>query len=114
MDRLRGVTDDVPGETTQGVGHIVTGSAAVMMRTLYVHLPKDGSPDGLDDIFPQGGGINTLTDREIEALTELGLWHDWTMPPPTGTHGNEGDDIAGYGATGIGSFAPPPVPAARP
>ncbi|MFH8939559.1 DNA translocase FtsK [Streptomyces griseosporeus] len=114
MDRVRGVTDDVPGETTQGVGHIVTGSGAVMMRTLYVHLPKDGSPDGLDDIFPQGGGINTLTDREIEVLTELGLWHDWAMPPPTGTDGNGGNDIAGYGATDIGSFAPPPVPAARP
>ncbi|MGW2770141.1 hypothetical protein, partial [Streptomyces sp. NPDC001275] len=53
MDRMRGNAADAPGETTQGVGHTVTGSEAVMMRTLYVHLPKDGSPDGLDEIFPE-------------------------------------------------------------
>ncbi|GHB67981.1 chromosome segregation protein ParM [Streptomyces viridiviolaceus] len=116
MDRMQGVIDDAPGETTQGVGHTVTGSAATMMRTLYVHLPKDGSPDGLDEIFPEGGGINTLTDREIEALTELGLWHDWTTPPPTGkdSDSDSRDDFAGYGAADIGSFSPPPVPAAKP
>ncbi|CAL9673780.1 hypothetical protein SUDANB176_07608 (plasmid) [Streptomyces sp. enrichment culture] len=109
MDRMRGITDDVPGEPTQGVGHIVTGSGATMMRSLYVHLPKDGGPDGLDEIFPEGGGINTLTDREIEALTELGLWHDWTMPPPTGK-----DDDQGHSSTpefsGVNSFSPPLLP----
>ncbi|MFE2586368.1 DNA translocase FtsK, partial [Streptomyces sp. NPDC059378] len=115
MDRMLGTASDAPGETTQGMGHTVTGSDAVMMRTLYVHLPDDGSPDGLADIFPESGGINTLTDREIAALTDLGLWHDWTMMPPTGK-GDE--DSGGPGATsgagagtgaGIGSFGPPPV-----
>ncbi|MGW5497732.1 hypothetical protein [Streptomyces olivaceoviridis] len=110
MDRMHGITDDVPGDPTQGVGHIVTGSGATMMRSLYVHLPKDGSPDGLDDIFPEDGSIYCLTDRETAALTELGLWHDWTMPPPS--KNDKGD---GEGAdllpqfTGIGSFAPPAV-----
>ncbi|MFJ8351502.1 DNA translocase FtsK [Streptomyces sp. NPDC094153] len=117
LDRMNGtVTVEAPGETTQGVGHTVTGSEATMMRTLYVHLPKDGSPDGLDEIFPEGGGINTLTDREVEALTALGLWHDWTMPPPTGKDDSDGDGGTSGGfsgfeaADGIGSFAPPPAP----
>ncbi|GDY70314.1 chromosome segregation protein ParM [Streptomyces avermitilis] len=109
MDRMLGTATDVPGETTQGMGHTVTGSDATMMRTLYVHLPDDGSPDGLDEIFPESGAINTLTDREIEALSALGLWHEWTMPPPTG---KEDDDADGGGAAFIGSFTPPP-PAAR-
>ncbi|MFE0448606.1 DNA translocase FtsK [Streptomyces fungicidicus] len=114
MDRMHGVTNDVPGEPTQGVGHTVTGSGATMMRSLYVHLPKDGSPDGLGDIFPEDGSINCLTDRETDALTELGLWHDWTMPPPSKNDKTEGD---GEGAalppqfSGIGSFTPPPAPA---
>ncbi|MFI7396411.1 DNA translocase FtsK [Streptomyces tendae] len=112
MDRMHGVIDDVPGETTQGVGHTVTGSAATMMRTLYVHLPKDGSPDGLGDIFPADGSINCLTDREIDALTELGLWHDWTMPPPTGKD-DDGQDDDGTAFGGVGSFAPPPLPAPK-
>lgn len=103
MDRLLGTASDVPGETTQGMGQTVTGSDATMMRTLYVHLPDDGSPDGLADIFPESGGINTLTEREIEALTALGLWHEWTTPPPSPTN-DDGDS-----GTGIGSFAPPPV-----
>lgn len=107
MDRMHGVTDDVPGEPTHGVGHVVTGSGATMMRSLYVHLPKDGSRDGLDDIFPEGGGINTLTDREIDTLTGLGLWHDWTMPPPSGNDKGDGERLPPY--TGIGSFAPPPA-----
>ncbi|GGU66503.1 DNA translocase FtsK [Streptomyces daghestanicus] len=109
MARMGGVIDDVPGEPTQGVGHIVTGSGATMMRSLYVHLPKDGSRDGLDDIFPEGGGINTLTDREISALTELGLWHDWTMPPPSTNGDGDGDEGALPQFSGIGSFAPPAV-----
>ncbi|MGW5609421.1 DNA translocase FtsK [Streptomyces sp. NPDC003753] len=111
MDRMNGTVTDTPGETTQGVGHIVTGSEATMMRTLYVHLPKDGSPDGLDEIFPEGGAINTLTGREIEALTALGLWHDWTMPPPTGKEDDGGGISGGFGAmeAGIGSFTPPPA-----
>ncbi|MFF8791267.1 hypothetical protein, partial [Streptomyces sp. NPDC015125] len=112
MDRMHGVIDDVPGETTQGVGHTVTGSAATMMRTLYVHLPKDGSPDGLGDIFPADGSINCLTDREIDALTELGLWHDWTTPPPTGKD-DDGQDDDGTAFGGVGSFAPPPLPAPK-
>ncbi|WOT40667.1 DNA translocase FtsK [Streptomyces coeruleorubidus] len=108
MDRMHGTVDDTPGETTQGVGHTVTGSGAVMMRTLYVHLPKDGSRDGLDDIFPEGGAINTLTDREIEALTELGLWHDWTMPPPSKNDEGDSDDHTLLPQfAGIGSFAAP-------
>ncbi|MFG2437945.1 DNA translocase FtsK [Streptomyces sp. NPDC048508] len=105
MDRMLGTATDVPGETTQGMGHTVTGSDATMMRTLYVHLPDDGSPDGLDDIFPASGAINTLTDREIDALSALGLWHEWTMPPPTG----KDDDGEGGGATLIGAFTPPPA-----
>ncbi|MFE0418353.1 DNA translocase FtsK [Streptomyces tendae] len=113
MDRMHGVIDDVPGETTQGVGHTVTGSAATMMRTLYVHLPKDGSPDGLGDIFPADGSINCLTDREIDALTELGLWHDWTMPPPTGKDDDGHDDGGAPAFDGVGSFAPPPLPAPK-
>jgi hypothetical protein len=112
MDRMHGITDDVPGEPTQGVGHIVTGSGATMMRSLYVHLPKDGSPDGLDEIFPEGGGINTLTDREIDALTALGLWHDWTMPPPSGKDG-DGQDHSGHEFSDVGSFSPPPLPAQK-
>lgn len=110
-DRLNGVVgDDAPGETTQGVGHTVTGSAATLMRTLYVHLPKDGSPDGLGDIFPEDGSINVLTDREIDALAERGLWHDWTVQPPTGNNkpNGEDDDASGdFGGFDIGSFTPP-------
>jgi hypothetical protein len=112
MDRMHGITNDVPGETTQGVGHTVTGSGATMMRTLYVHLPKDGSPDGLGDIFPEDGSINCLTDREIDALTALGLWHDWTMPPPSGKDG-DGQDHSGHEFSDVGSFSPPPLPAQK-
>lgn len=108
MDRMHGITDDVPGETTQGVGHTVTGSGATMMRTLYVHLPKDGSPDGLDEIFPEDGSINCLTDREIDALTALGLWHDWTMPP---SQDDKGENIVVPAQPVIGSFTPPPATA---
>ena len=113
MDRMHGVTDDVPGEPTQGVGHTVTGSGATMMRSLYVHLPKDGSPDGLGDIFPADGSINCLTDRETDALTELGLWHDWTMPPPSSNDKDSGESdgvMAPPQFSGIGSFTPPPAP----
>ncbi|MDU0300563.1 type IV secretory system conjugative DNA transfer family protein [Streptomyces sp. PAL114] len=110
LDRMHGVLDDVPGEPTHGVGHTVTGSAATMMRSLYVHLPKDGSPDGLGDIFPADGSINCLTDRETDALTELGLWHDWTMPPPTGKDDGEGAVLPPQ-PSGIGSFAPPAIKA---
>ncbi|MEV5902842.1 DNA translocase FtsK [Streptomyces sp. NPDC052127] len=106
MDRMLGTAGDVPGATTQGMGHTVTGSDATMMRTLYVHLPDDGSPDGLGEIFPESGGINTLTERETEALAELGLWHDWTMPPPSGTDDSSGSEAVG----GMGGFAPPPLP----
>ncbi|MGA4902582.1 DNA translocase FtsK [Streptomyces griseoincarnatus] len=109
LDRMHGVLDDVPGDPTHGVGHTVTGSGATMMRSLYVHLPKDGSPDGLGDIFPADGSINCLTDREIDALTELGLWHDWTTPPPTGKDDGEGAVLPPQ-PSGIGSFAPPPAP----
>ncbi|WP_442538366.1 DNA translocase FtsK [Streptomyces pseudogriseolus] len=109
LDRMHGITDDVPGDPTHGVGHTVTGSGATMMRSLYVHLPKDGSPDGLGDIFPADGSINCLTDREIDALTELGLWHDWTMPPPTGKDDGAGAVLPPQ-PSGIGSFAPPPAP----
>ncbi|WP_432189849.1 DNA translocase FtsK [Streptomyces sp. Tue6028] len=112
MDRMLGTASDVPGETTQGMGHTVTGSDATMMRTLYVHLPDDGSPDGLDEIFPEGGAINTLTEQEIDALTELGLWHDWTMLPPTATQGDE--DSGGDSGLFISSFAPPPAARSKP
>ncbi|MDL5198684.1 DNA translocase FtsK [Streptomyces sp. ALI-76-A] len=113
MDRMHGITDDAPGETTQGVGHTVTGSAATMMRTLYVHLPKDGSLDGLGEIFPEDGSINCLTTREIDALTELGLWHDWTMPPPSGKDDDGQTDAGTPGFGAVGSFTPPPLPAPR-
>ncbi|MFF2101766.1 DNA translocase FtsK [Streptomyces sp. NPDC058202] len=110
MDRMLGTATDVPGETTQGMGHTVTGSDATMMRTLYVHLPDDGSPDGLDEIFPASGAIKTLTEREIDDLAQLGLWHEWTMPPPTGKE----DDGDGEGAALIGSFTPPPAAVRKP
>ncbi|MFE3931723.1 DNA translocase FtsK [Streptomyces sp. YIM B13508] len=111
LDRMHGVLDDVPGEPTHGVGHTVTGSGATMMRSLYVHLPKDGSPDGLGDIFPADGSINCLTDREIDALTELGLWHDWTMPPPSKNDNGDGEGaVLPPQLSGIGSFAPPAAP----
>ncbi|MGW6520531.1 hypothetical protein [Streptomyces sp. NPDC054962] len=65
-----------------------------------MHLPDDGSPDGLDEVFPASGGINTLTDRETEALTELGLWHDWTTPPPSGKEvGGQQDQFTGCGGS---------------
>lgn len=83
---------------------------------LYVHLPDDGSPDGLDEIFPASGGINTLTDRETEALTELGLWHDWTTPPPSGKEvGGQQDQftaaaaVSGVVLAGCGMSAPLPT-----
>jgi hypothetical protein len=81
-----------------------------MMRSLYVHLPKDGSPDGLGEIFPEDGSINCLTAREIDALTELGLWHDWTMPPPSGNDKDGQDDGGIPGFSGVGSFTPPSLP----
>ncbi len=111
LDRMHGVLDDVPGDPTHGVGHTVTGSGATMMRSLYVHLPKDGSPDGLGDIFPADGSINCLTGREIDALTELGLWHDWTMPPPSKNDNGDGEGaVLPPQLSGIGSFAPPAAP----
>ncbi|CAM5697414.1 type IV secretory system conjugative DNA transfer family protein [Streptomyces pseudogriseolus] len=111
LDRMHGVLDDVPGDPTHGVGHTVTGSGATMMRSLYVHLPKDGSPDGLGDIFPADGSINCLTDREIDALTELGLWHDWTMPPPSKNDNGDGEGaVLPPQLSGIGSCAPPAAP----
>ncbi|WP_060886741.1 DNA translocase FtsK [Streptomyces caniscabiei] len=83
MDRMNGTEDDRPGQSTQGAGHVVTGSGALFMRTLHVHLPDDGSPDGLDDIFPEDGAISTLTDREADALYTLGdLYGDWNAPAP--------------------------------
>ncbi|MFJ9351750.1 DNA translocase FtsK [Streptomyces sp. NPDC101237] len=112
MDRMMGTAQDVPGAATQGMGHTVTGSGAQMMRTLWAHLPDDGSPDGLGDLFPEDG-ICQLTDREIERLTDLGLWHDWTLQPPTGKKGGGNEDDYGDGDLGIGVFAPPVVQAAR-
>ncbi|MGW5658241.1 type IV secretory system conjugative DNA transfer family protein [Streptomyces humi] len=106
MDRMMGTAQDVPGAATQGMGHTVTGSGAQMMRTLWAHLPDDGSPDGLGDLFPEDG-ICQLTDREIERLTDLGLWHDWIVQPPTGKKGGGHED--GDGDLGIGVFAPPPI-----
>ncbi|MEU0061705.1 hypothetical protein, partial [Streptomyces sp. NPDC006334] len=111
MDRMHGATTDVPGDPTQGVGHTVTGSGATMMRSLYVHLPKDGSPDGLDEIFPEDGSINCLTDREIATLEAQGLWHDWTMPPPSGKDDDSHTDGGQF--AGVATFAPPPLPAQK-
>ncbi|MFF4542200.1 DNA translocase FtsK [Streptomyces aureus] len=109
LDRMLGTAQDIPGAATQGMGHTITGSAAQMMRTLWAHLPDDGSPDGLGDLFPEGG-IFQLTDRETERLTELGLWHDWTVQPPTGKEKKKSGDDDGYDdGDGIGVFAPPPV-----
>lgn len=109
LDRMMGTAQDIPGAATQGMGHTVTGSAAQMMRTLWAHLPDDGSPDGLGDLFPEDG-ICQLTERETERLTELGLWHDWTMQPATGKEKSDGEDGDGdsYGDE-IGVFAPPPI-----
>ncbi|MGK3110597.1 type IV secretory system conjugative DNA transfer family protein [Streptomyces sp. WAC05858] len=92
LDRMKGTEDDRPGESTQGAGHVVTGSGAMFMRTLYVHLPDDGSPDGLGEIFPEDGVINTLTDREADALFALGdLYGDWNAPAPA----EDGDAAVG-------------------
>jgi hypothetical protein len=91
MDRMKGTEDDRPGQSTQGAGHVVTGSSALFMRTLHVHLPDDGSPDGLGDIFPADSAISTLTDREADALYDLGdLYGDWNAPAPTPDGENAG------------------------
>ncbi|RKN53696.1 hypothetical protein D7231_35000, partial [Streptomyces klenkii] len=76
-DRMNGLTKaPARGASTSGMGHVLTGGAAPrMMRALYVHLPKDGTGHGLGEIFPEGGGVNTLTDREITALGPL--YEDW-------------------------------------
>ncbi len=93
MDRMKGTEDDRPGQSTQGAGHVVTGSSALFMRTLHVHLPDDGSPDGLGDIFPADSAISTLTDREADALYDLGdLYGDWNAPAP---EGGEGEGVGG-------------------
>ncbi|GAA3163657.1 hypothetical protein GCM10017688_07950 [Streptomyces ramulosus] len=91
LDRMKGTEDDRPGASTQGAGHVVTGSGAMFMRTLYVHLPDDGSPDGLGEIFPEDGVISTLTDREADALFALGdLYGDWNAPAPNQDGGTDG------------------------
>ncbi|MCX4971007.1 type IV secretory system conjugative DNA transfer family protein [Streptomyces sp. NBC_00654] len=98
LDRMRGTEDDRPGQSTQGAGHVVTGSDTLLMRTLYVHLPDDGSPDGLGEIFPENGAVSTLTDRESDALGDL--YGDWDAPPPDTTDDDHDHD----------GFAPmPPV-----
>jgi hypothetical protein len=102
IDRMTGTADDTPGQPTHGMGHVVTGSDATLMRTLYVHLPDDGSPDGLSEIFPQGG-VNTLTDREVEALGDL--YGDWNAP-------DDNTDTPGSG--GDGSLLLPPAAPAGP
>ncbi|WP_060902742.1 DNA translocase FtsK [Streptomyces europaeiscabiei] len=86
MDRMN------PGQSTQVAGHVVTGSGALFMRTLHVHLPDDGSPDGLGDIFPADSAISTLTDREADALYDLGdLYGDCNAPAPA----KDGEDAGG-------------------
>ncbi|MEU5958796.1 DNA translocase FtsK [Streptomyces sp. NPDC047525] len=105
MDRMKGTESDAPGATTQGAGHVVTGSDATLMRTLYVHLPDDGTPDGLGDIFPADGTIATITDREADGLAAQGdLYGDWDAPEP------EADGPGG----GTPSFAVPTAPVFTP
>ncbi|GHA83153.1 hypothetical protein [Streptomyces chryseus] len=79
-DRMEGITEVPHGASTAGMGHVLTGSAPRMMRILYAHLPKDGTGHNLDDLFPEGGGVFTLTAREVEALDALDLYGDWTAP----------------------------------
>jgi hypothetical protein len=87
-DRLKGVKV-APGEPTAGMGHVLLNGQATLMRALYVDLPKDGTGHRLDDIFPEGGMVNTLTRREINALGKL--YGDWNAgpgtppPPPSGS-----------------------------
>ncbi|MGK5448828.1 hypothetical protein [Streptomyces radiopugnans] len=106
-DRMNGLTKAHRGKPTSGAGHVLTGGAAPrMMRVLYVHLPKDGTGHNLDEIFPEGGGINTLTDREIEALGDL--YSDWNAPGD--------DDTTNTPAVGgdSGLLLPPLPPSAAP
>ncbi|MGW6979639.1 hypothetical protein ACWGE1_09345 [Streptomyces sp. NPDC054932] len=79
-DRMEGITEVPHGASTAGMGHVLTGSAPRMMRILYAHLPKDGTGHNLDDLFPEGGGVFTLTTCEVEALDALDLYGDWTAP----------------------------------
>ncbi|MEV0185841.1 DNA translocase FtsK [Streptomyces sp. NPDC050625] len=103
-DRMNGVTLAARGQSTAGMGHVLTGGETPrMMRALYVHLPKDGTGHNLDDIFPQGGTVNTLTDREIDALAAMGdLYGDWDSPV---------DDYATDGEGSRGNGGMPAVPA---
>ncbi|MFG2623208.1 hypothetical protein ACGFXC_36940 [Streptomyces sp. NPDC048507] len=79
-DRMQGVTEAPHGASTAGMGHALNGSAPRMMRVLYVHLPKDGTAHNLDELFPEGGMVSTLTAREIAALDAADLYGDWTAP----------------------------------
>ncbi|MFD8415508.1 hypothetical protein ACFV2Q_27725 [Streptomyces sp. NPDC059650] len=79
-DRMEGITEVPHGASTAGMGHALSGGAPRMMRVLYVHLPKDGTAHNLDDLFPEGGTVCTLTAREIEVLDAEDLYGDWTAP----------------------------------
>ncbi|MEU8943542.1 hypothetical protein AB0C97_36740 [Streptomyces goshikiensis] len=79
-DRMDGVTEVPHGASTAGMGHALNGAAPRMMRVLYVHLPKDGTAHNLDDLFPEGGMVSTLTPREVAALDAADLYGDWTAP----------------------------------
>ncbi|UXY25109.1 hypothetical protein N8I84_41890 (plasmid) [Streptomyces cynarae] len=115
-DRMNGVTVAARGQSTAGMGHVLTGgSAPRMMRALYVHLPKDGSGHNLEEIFPEGGTVNTLTDREIEALAAMGdLYGDWDSP--VDDYATDGEGSRGNGGMpAIPAFlAPASAPAAKP
>ncbi|MFD9006731.1 hypothetical protein ACFV0T_38305 [Streptomyces sp. NPDC059582] len=60
-----------------------------------------------------GSDRSRLPDRLVTRLA--GVWHDWTMLPPTGKDDDgSGPTCSGAGVgAGIGSFGPPPVPKPR-
>ncbi|MDX2565034.1 chromosome segregation protein ParM [Streptomyces sp. TX20-6-3] len=73
---MAGEAEPENGVSTGGVAVVVLDNGrAVLMKALYVDFDED-----LADLFPRE--VNRLTDYEIEELTQLGLWFDWSEPEP--------------------------------
>uniref|UniRef100_UPI001F43089E chromosome segregation protein ParM n=1 Tax=Streptomyces venezuelae TaxID=54571 RepID=UPI001F43089E len=73
---MAGEAEPENGVSTGGVAVVVLDNGrAVLMKALYVDFDED-----LADLFPSE--VHRLTDYEIEELTKLGLWFDWSEPEP--------------------------------
>ncbi|MFF3015506.1 chromosome segregation protein ParM [Streptomyces sp. NPDC057939] len=73
---MAGEAEPENGVSTGGVAVVVLDNGrAVLMKALYVDFDHD-----LSGLFPSE--IHRLTDHEIEELTKLGLWFDWSEPEP--------------------------------